>query len=258
MTRTAYLDHGGPIPLSHKGFSLEGLENSMTAFAAAVDLGFRYLETDVHATSDGVVVPFHDERLEPVTNGFGPVAELPWSTVSRALIRGVEPVPRLEDVLGTWPQLRVNIDIKSPGAVVPLVRVVERTKAHERVCITSFSDRRRLAALRRLGRPVATSAGRTTVTKFVAAAYLRGGLGEALVAAALRGVDCLQVPERYGPVPVVTPRSLAAAHGAGVPVHVWTVNDVASMERLLDMGVDGIVTDRADLLKELLIARGTW
>lgn len=258
MTRTAYLDHDGPIPLSHKGFSLNGLENSMTAIAAAVDLGFRYLETDVQATCDGVVVPFHDERLDPVTDGFGPVAELPWRTVSRALIRGVEPVPRLEDVLGTWPQLRVNIDIKSWGAVVPLVRVVERTKAHERVCITSFSDRRRLAALRRLGRPVATSAGRGTVTRFAAAAYLPGGLGEALVAAALRRVDCLQVPERFGPVPVVTPRSLAAAHGAGVPVHVWTVNDVASMERLLDMGVDGIVTDRADLLKELLIARGTW
>src|SRR5690606_18455297 len=115
VTRTAYLDHPGPVPLAHRGCSTDGLENSMAAFQAAVDLGFRYLETDVHATADGVLLAFHDASLDRVTDMNGEIARLPWSTVARARIGGVEPIPRLEDVLGTWPQVRVNIDVKSAG-----------------------------------------------------------------------------------------------------------------------------------------------
>src|SRR5690606_15964268 len=125
VTRPAYLDHPGPIPLSHRGFSTDGLENSMAAFQQAVDLGYRYLETDVHATADGVLLAFHDASLDRVTDLEGEIARLPWSTVSQARIGGVEPVPRLEEVLGTWPQVRVNIDIKSAGAILPLVEVLE-------------------------------------------------------------------------------------------------------------------------------------
>lgn len=260
MSATAYLDHDGPIALAHRGFSLDGLENSMAAFAAAVDLGYRYVETDVHATSDGVLVAFHDERLDRVTDATGLITALPWSQVRRARIGGVETVPTLAELLDAWPDLRVNIDIKSAGAVGPLVRVIERTGAHDRVCVTSFSDRRRLAALRRLTRPVATSAGQGVATRFVAATHapVPGARRPALAARVLRGVDCLQVPERSGRVPVVTGASVAAAHAAGVQVHVWTVNEPADMRRLLDLGVDGLVSDRADLLRTVLRERGQW
>ncbi|WP_255491781.1 glycerophosphodiester phosphodiesterase family protein [Actinotalea sp. JY-7876] len=258
MTRAQerpYLDHPGPLPLAHRGFSPAGLENSMAAFAAAVDLGFRYVETDVHATADGVLVAFHDETLDRVTDGSGRVDRLPSSTVLRARIGGVEPVPRFEDLLGTWPDLRVNVDVKSEGAVAPLAEAVERTRAHDRVCVASFSDARRRAVVRRLSRPVATSAGTRATAAFRAAVAARSA---AAVRRALRDVDCLQVPERYGRLRVVTAATVAAAHRAGAQVHVWTVDDPADMHRLLDLGVDGLVTDRADLLRDVLVARGQW
>lgn len=252
---TGYLDHAGPVPLAHRGFSLDGLENTMAAFEAAVRLGYRYVETDVHATADGVLVAFHDETLDRVTDGRGRVAELPWSVVATARIGGVEPVPTLAEVLGSWPDLRVNIDVKADAAVGPTIEVVERTRAHARVLLTSFSDARRRSLLRGLSRPVATSGGTRTVAAFLAAVAARSTGAQAR---ALGGVDALQVPERQGRVPVVTPRTVAAAHAHGVAVHVWTVDDPADMHRLLDLGVDGLVTDRADLLRDVLRARGQW
>lgn len=253
--RTAYLDHPGPVALAHRGFSAAAPENTMAAFAAAVDLGYRYVETDVHATRDGVLVAFHDDTLDRVTDGAGRIADLPWSVVSRARVAGTEPVPTLEDLLGTWPDLRVNIDVKSPGAIEPLVAVIERTRAHDRVCVASFSDARRRAVQRALSRPVATSAGTGTAARFrlAVAGRLRGA-----ARSALSDVDGLQVPERQGRIPVVTRATVEAAHAAGRFVHVWTVNEPQDMARLLDLGVDGIVSDRADLLRDVLRARGAW
>ena len=256
---SVYLDHRGPIPLAHRGFSRTGLENTMAAFAAAVELGYRYLETDVHATRDGVVVAFHDETLDRVTDRRGRIPDLSWREVARARIgRERESVPQLEEVLGTWPEVRLNIDIKSKGAILPLVRVIERTRAHDRVCVTSFSDQRRQEALMRLSRPVVTSAGQTTVARFRAAAALPPLVRPPVVARVLSSVQGLQVPVRHSGIEVVTAATVAAAHEVGAFVHVWTVNEVAEMQRLLDLGVDGIVTDRADLLKEVLVARGQW
>lgn len=246
-----YLDHDGVVALAHRGFSPAGLENSITAFENAIGLGCRYVETDVHATRDGVLVAFHDDVLDRVTDATGPIGELPWATVSRARIGGTEPIPTLEQVLELRPDLRVNIDVKSPGAIGPTIDVLERTRTHDRVCIASFSDARRRAVLRGLSRPVASSAGTRTIAGFLLAA--RSGRATARM---LRDVDCLQVPERFRALRVVTPRTVAAAHAAGVQVHVWTVNERADMTRLLDLGVDGIVTDRADVLRDVLAERG--
>lgn len=250
-----YLDAPGPIALAHRGFSAAAPENSMAAFSAAVELGYRYVETDVHATRDGVVVAFHDTTLDRVTDGSGAVADQAWSVVRRARIAGTEPVPTLEELLGTWPDLRVNIDVKTARAAAPTAAVVERTRAHDRVCIASFSDARRRATLRALSRPVATSAGNLTAGGFVVAAALRR---HAAVRWVLRGVHCLQLPEQHRGIPVVTAERVSAAHRAGVPVHVWTVNSAADMHRLLDLGVDGLVSDRADVLRDVLTARGEW
>ncbi|MBO3088654.1 glycerophosphodiester phosphodiesterase [Cellulomonas sp. zg-ZUI40] len=248
-------DPSGVVALAHRGFALDGRENSLTAFGAAVDLGFRYVETDAHATSDDVAVALHDETLDRTTDAEGLVSELPWSVVGRALIGGVDPVPRLEDVLGTWPGLRVNIDVKSEHAIVPVAHAIERTASHDRVCVTSFSVSRRRATLAHLSRPVATSAASGEVARFLASHRARAGR---LAARALRDVDALQVPVAQGRLRVVDAGTLAAAHVAGRHVHVWTVNDPVEMHRLLDLGVDGLVTDRADLLRDVLRSRGLW
>lgn len=250
----SYLDtpHGALI-LAHRGFSRDGLENSMAAFAAARALGLRHVETDAHATSDGVAVALHDDRLDRTTDATGAAGDLPWDVVRRARIGGREPVPALADVLGTWPDLCVNIDVKAGPAVAAVARAIEATASWDRVCVTSFSTTRRRRTVALLSRPVTTSAGTAETAAFVLAARLR-----LPARVALRAVDALQVPERFGPVRVVDARTVAAAHRAGRQVHVWTVNDPADMHRLLDLGVDGLVTDRADLARDVLVERGAW
>ncbi len=249
-----YFDNGGAVAaLAHRGFSLEGLENSMKAFQAAVDLGFRYVETDAHGTADGVAVALHDATLNRTTDGEGTVSALRWDTVRRARIGGTEPVPLLEDVLGTWPHLRVNIDVKARSGIEPIAAAIEKTRAHDRVCLASFSTARRLATARLLSRPVAESAGTREVMGFLAAHAVR-----AHAAGALSAVHALQVPVRQGPVTVVSRDTVATAHRAGAAVHVWTINAEEDMARLIEMGVDGLVSDRADLLKKYLQSIGRW
>jgi glycerophosphoryl diester phosphodiesterase len=158
----------------------------------------------------------------------------------------------LAQALDAFPTLRFNLDVKAADAAADVGATVA---AHgERVLVTSFSDQRRTAALAAAttaGRGIrpATSAGRSTIAKVLAAASARS---DRLLARALAGVDALQVPERQGRLRVVTPRLIAAAHRHGVEVHVWTVNDPEEMRRLVEMGVDGIVTDRADVALEVL------
>lgn len=261
-----YLDAGrGFAALAHRGFARpggvdNGLENSMAAFAAAVDLGYSYVETDAHGTRDGVAVALHDASLDRTTDASGLVADLPWEVVRRARIGGTEPVPALEDLLGTWPQLRVNIDVKAGSGVAPVADAIERTASHHRVCVTSFSPARRRATCALLTRPVATSAGTGEVAGFLLG--VRTGL-TAVARHALRDVDALQVPVAravpvVGRLTVVDDATVRAAHGLGRQVHVWTVDDPGEMRRLVDLGVDGIVTDRADLLKDVLAERGLW
>ncbi|WP_369372547.1 glycerophosphodiester phosphodiesterase family protein [Promicromonospora sp. Populi] len=251
----------GPFQaLAHRGFAhasvgTEGLENSLAAFGAAVDLGYRYVETDAHGTADGVAVALHDESLDRTTDGAGLVAELPWSDVSEARIGGVEPVPLLEDVLGGWPGLRVNVDVKHNSGIGPVARAIEKTSSWDRVCVTSFDAVRRRATLAKLSRPVATSAGRSEIRTFLAGVRLRV---TPLARRALHDVDALQVPVGHRSITVVDAASIAAAHALGKKLHVWTINEPDEMNRLIDEGVDGLVTDRADLLKDVLVERGLW
>lgn len=239
-----YLTPAAPVILAHRGFSPDGSENTMAAFQAAVDLGCDYVETDVHATADGVVVAFHDDTLDRVTDSQGRLGALPWERVRTARIAGNEHVPTLEEVLASWPDLRVNIDVKANAAAGPTAALVNRLGAHDRVCIGSFSDRRRRTTLAAMDRPVATSGGSNVVRAFVAGVRLGS---TTVVARALRSVDCLQVPESSGSVTVVSPRAVQMAADVDVPIHVWTINDRTDMHRLLDMGVAGLVSDRADL-----------
>lgn len=246
-----YLDHPVPIAFAHRGGALEAPENSMAAFARAVDLGYRYIETDVQLTADGRLAVFHDPMLERLTDGQGRVADLPWSLVAQARIAGREPIPLLDEVLERWPDLRLNIDPKTDAAAAALAEALRRHAALYRVCVGSFSGAR-LAGLRRLlGPALCTSAGPWDVARVWAA-------GRGLTLPLPVGPRCLQVPVAHRGLTIVTPGLLRAAHARGLFVHVWTVDEAAEMDRLLDLGVDGLITDRPTLLREVLIRRGQW
>ena len=246
---TSFLDHPGPIAFAHRGGASHFPENSWRAFEHAVKLGYAYLETDTHATSDGVLVAFHDKTLDRVTDRTGAIASMPASQVAEARIAGTEPIPLVEDLLGAWPDVRFNLDVKDAPAAHPLADVIRRTAAWDRVCITSFSARRLRAARRLLDRPVCMA------TSPVGAAALRSGLPGRLLAPAFarRSVRCAQIP-----IGLASAALIGRAHDAGLVVHVWTVNEAALMSSLLDLGADGIMTDQTELLREVMIERGQW
>lgn len=248
----SYLDTDGPIAFAHRGGAAEGDENTAEAFARAVALGYRYVETDVHATADGVAVVFHDPDLLRVTGTAGAIEDLRWADLATVRVGGAGAVPRLDDVLGAWPQVRFNIDVKADSAIGPAVAAVRACDASGRVLLASFSDRR-LAAVRELTGPgVATSLGMRGVARLRLAslAGVRIRFPESVVAA--------QVPVRSGRVRVVDRRFVTYAHRIGLQVHVWTIDDPAEMDRLLDLGVDGIMTDRVEVLRDVLLRRGLW
>jgi glycerophosphoryl diester phosphodiesterase len=246
-----YLDHGGPIAMAHRGGAKHpdniGYENSLHAFQNAVDLGYTYLETDLHATSDGVVIAFHDHRLDRVTDRTGVVAELPWSEVSKARINGHEPIPRLDELLEQFPNIRFNLDIKAEGGLEPSAAVLKAANAIDRVCVSSFSQSRVRRIRKLLGPRLCTGYGEWEIAliRFLPFALPSAGAS-------------LQIPQAYGPLRVLTPGLIKRAHARGKQIHVWTVDDPALMHRLLDAGVDGIITDRTDLLRDVLIERGQW
>jgi glycerophosphoryl diester phosphodiesterase len=245
-----FLDWPGPIAFAHRGDSTSAPENTMAAFEAAVSLGFSYLETDVRATSDGMLVVFHDERLGRVTDRRGTVEQLPWHEVKRARVAGREPIPLMEDLLLAWPHTRFNIEPKSDAAVEPLIAAIRRCNVIDRVCIGSFNGRRSAAAKAALGEELCTSMGPADAGKLFMGARLRLKLSF--------DAPCAQLPARIGPLTVCDSRLIAYAHARGVRVHAWTVNDVVEMQALLDAGIDGIMTDSPTVLKATLMQRGQW
>ena len=275
MARFPFLDAPLPLAIAHRG-SDTAVENSMAAFASVIALGYRYVETDVRATADGVLLAFHDATLGRVTDRTGRIAELPYADVARARIAGTEPIPLLADVLDAWPDIRFNIDVKAAPAVDPLIDLLRRSRAIDRVCVGSFSDVRLGAVRRALGPRLCTSLGPREAVRLWLTSYRpnhrgadrsgdgdrdrdrdgighRDGIGDPATVA-----GCAQVPSRIGRVRLTDARLVDAAHRRGLQVHVWTVNEEAEMNRVLDVGVDGIMTDRADLLRSVLLARGQW
>ena len=240
------LQWDGPIPFAHRGGASDAPENTMPAFEHAVNLGYRYIETDVHVTADGVLLAFHDNDLQRTCGRPGRISDLPWSDVHTARVNGEAPIPLLEDLLGAWPDVRVNIDCKTDAAVDALVAALRRTDSLDRVCVGAFNDLR-LRRLRRLiGARLCTSLGPAAV------AALRFRMLRRSPAQAA------QVPVRQGPITVVDDVFVRRAHGLGLQVHVWTIDDAPEMHRLLDLGVDGIMTDRPAVLREVFEERGLW
>ena len=229
-------------------------ENSLHAFQQAVQLGYRYLETDVHATADGVLLAFHDCVLDRVTDRTGAIRMLPYAEVAEARIHGIDPIPRLADLLTAFPDARFNIDAKADTAVDRLADVIAEHDAYERVCVSSFGVQRLHRLRRRLGNRVPSAASSAGVAANRFLPWLTWALNSP--------APVLQIPISL-PFPR-TPdhradsRPAPAAHRAGKKVHIWTVDDSETMERLIDLGVDGIFADRIDILKDVLIRRDRW
>jgi glycerophosphoryl diester phosphodiesterase len=245
--RHGFLDVPGPIAFAHRGASPDGRENTLAAVERVVRLGFTHLETDVRVSRDGVPLLMHDPSLDRTTDRTGAVADLDWDEIDRARVGGTEPVARLDELLATFPDLRVNLHVKVAAAVPPLADAVTRAHALDRVCVAAFQDRYVAAARALLGPGLCTALG----TRGVIALKLASRRGGRVRATAL----CAQVPSRVGRLHVVDEHFVRAAHRSGMAVHVWTINDPAEMRRLLDLGVDGIMSDRAETLLGVLDGR---
>lgn len=245
-----FLDHPAPIAIAHRGGALEAEENTLPAFARAVSLGYGHVELDVHATRDGAVVVHHDPTLQRMTGDPRAIADLSLAELRAVRTPGGADIPLLADVMESWPALFVNIEAKSDAVVEPLAALLRRMAAVGRIGVGSF----RPARTRRLRAALGDGLCWSPAHRGVLGLWLRGwGLplppGPAPV---------VQVPERFSGIPVVTQRFVRAAHRAGISVQVWTVNERPAMERLLDIGVDGIMTDRPTLLRQVLRERGQW
>jgi glycerophosphoryl diester phosphodiesterase len=251
-----------PVALAHRGGALYapnlGLENTLTAFRHAVALGYTHLETDVHLTGDGRLVAFHDTRLDRVSDIAGRIRDLPWDEVRRAAV-GPGPehdhVPLLAEVVEAFPDACLNIDLKAPGTAGPLWALIEERGLHDRVCVGSFRQRH-LSEFRRLSR------GRVVTAAGVAGTALLRFSPDWLTALLHTPAEVLQVPPSL-PVGrrrllLITQPFVESAHRHGKQVHVWTIDDAAQMHRLLDLGIDGLVSDRIDVLKDVLVGRGEW
>lgn len=254
---TGYFEPGLPRVFAHRGLAAatelsEGApENTLLSFAAALGVGVSYIETDVHGSSDGVAVISHDPDLTRLAGIQSAVSDYTMAEL-RCIDLGFEQgFCSLAEALDAFPETRFNIDIKSADAVQPTVDAIRAANATGRVLVTSFSEKRRLAAVRQLP-GVSTSTGAARFAAALAAGKL--GLRPAL-RLALRTVDCVQVPMKYGPLAITTPLMIRRLHAADVEIHVWTINDEPTMHALLDLGVDGLVTDRADLAMKVLAAR---
>jgi len=242
------------LAFAHRGGTSAYPENTMPAFQHAVDLGYQFIETDVHATRDGVLLAFHDEELDRVTDRTGRIAELDYAEVAKARIDGREPIPLFADLLAAWPDVRINIDPKLDNAAEPLVNVLKQANVLHRVCVTSFSGRRAKWIREELGSNLCTGLGPLGALRLRLSSLFRplGGRWEGTVE------GCAQIPVRQNGLRIVDQALIDRAHELDLQVHVWTIDDREEMNRLIDLGVDGLMTDQPETLKSVLEAREKW
>lgn len=257
-----YFDYERPLVLAHQGGNHLWPDNTMLAFRNAYDMGVDVLEMDVHQSSDGHLVVIHDDTVDRTTNGTGRVSELTLSELQALdaaynwphhVDTGEHPyrgqgvrIPTLREVFEAFPDIRMNVEIKQqdPPIVDALGELIDEFERWDRTLVASFSSRE-LTALRRRYPQAITSAGQAEVTGFFVLNTVF--LSDIYFPAA----EAFQVPEYSGSLHVLTPRFIRAARRQNLDVHAWTINDRETMQRLLDLGVDGIITDRPDLALEL-------
>ena len=254
VMRSRFLPGPRPRRIAHRGLALDGAENTLRAFEDALAAGADLLETDIRSTRDGLALTVHDEDLRRIAGDPRRIEDLSAHEAGAIRLAGDEPLAMLEDVLGTFRDVCVNIDIKHPSAIGPAVAAISRTRSADRICVAGFDG----DVVRKACATIQAATGTLPIrspARGVIAAFLAARAVEAPPAAIRRLLapyGALQVPPTYNGLPVVTEANVAAAHKAGCEVHVWTVDDPLTMQNLLVKGVDGIITNRVDLLSELL------
>ena len=247
-----YGDGSGPLAIAHRGGAALAQENSLAAFGLASGLGLRYLETDVRVTSDGHLVCFHDETLERVTSATGPVQSKSLRELRSLRINDLEPIPTFDEALDAFPDQCFTVDPKDLAGLDALVKSLRRKGVAERVCIAGAWDGW-LAQVSREVPEVTTALGWRSLTALLMCAW--AGVRPPRV---LATAPFAHVPVKLGRVPIFVERLVAMSHDIGVRVVTWTVNEPVAMVRLLDAGVDAIITDRPDVLREVLVSRHQW
>ncbi len=248
-----YLEHSGTLAFAHRGGNRVAPENTVGAFAHSWSLGYQFLETDVHLSKDGVLVAFHDAGLERVSGLEGQIADNTWADLQAVDLGDGHGIPTLDQLLEEFPSAHFNIDPKADESVELLANTLQKHDALDRVGIGSFSDQRIATLRNQLGPRLCTSPGPRSLARLAFLVRTRRRLNPALNA----GFGCVQLP------PVVwgmklTRRLTKGFQQLGLQVHVWTINSEAEMHRLLDLGVDGLMTDDTALLRGVLTERGQW
>jgi glycerophosphoryl diester phosphodiesterase len=251
--QVAYGRHDGPLAIAHRGGAGLAPENTLAAFDLSYALGVRYLETDVRITADGELVAFHDASLRRVTGRHRDVARTKLSTIRGLRVNGAEQIPTLAEVLDRLPHACLTVDVKERAAIAPLADLLIKSGASRRVCVAGSWDSWLAALGNRVGPELTIALG----WRSLAATLSRLRLGRPSATPYHAGTFA-HVPLRIGKVAIYADHLADRAHAIGVRIIVWTVNDPSTMHRLLDAGVDGIITDRPDLLREVMIARDQW
>jgi glycerophosphoryl diester phosphodiesterase len=250
-----YLTGPQPAAIAHRGGTVRvrstaWAENTISAFQGSYDIGIRHMETDVHLTSDGVVVAFHDDDLGRVTDATGRIGDFTAEQLAGVTVAGCERIPTLDALLARFPEVRFSIDPKGDEVVDALGDVLVSQNALDRVCVGAFSDERLRRMQARFGERLCIAGGPGAVVEWAEAVTAGRPISNP--------PNLYAVPPFFGDTPLVTEATVASAHEAGAHVHVWTVDAPEEMHRLFDLGVDGIITDRPDVLKSVLIDRGEW
>lgn len=243
-----------PIVIAHRGGGNEAPENSLSAFANMDSKNFRYIETDSHATADGVVILMHDASLARTTNATGKISSYTWAQMLEVADESGNHPVRLDDALRKFPKLVFNIDAKDQHVVRPLIKTLRRCDALEQVSLSSFNETR-LKYLRRKLPGVRTSLGRGAIAWLVISALLPQRIGWKMAKAVpgvKHGVEAIQVPIIHRGIPVLTPRFIELCHARQQAVHAWTINDPQDMRALVRLGVDAIITDDPTLAQEVI------
>jgi len=253
-----------PRIFGHRGSAGTHPENTLPSFQAAVDLGVRYLETDVHMTRDGEIVVSHDGDLERSCGRAGVIKEMDYADLATAdagytfTLDGKEfpfrgkrlRIPRLAELFATFPNAFFNIELKPEDVSItgPALRVIDAAKMRRRVLLAG-EHQNRLDEVRAMAPGIATSFSYLEMAAFMQALAARDPAYQP-------AGDALQIPPEYYSWKLATPETIAMAHRNGVEVHIWTLNDEPAMREMLELGVDGIMSDFPSLALKVAASRG--
>ena len=238
------------VPIAHRGASLLASENSFESFRKAFDLGYRVIETDIHSSKDGTAYIFHDITLERLTGENLKISDLKDVDIDSLKINNSSIIPRLSNVFEEFPEGLFNLDAKTWKSTTPIVDTIQNMGCRSRVCIGSFNDRRVNAIIKELGLETCHSMGASNVIKFYLGAQL--GIEQHFTS------QCIQLPIKMFGISLTTRKVLSYARKLGIKIHFWTINNPVIMQQLLELNVDGIMTDDCVLLKEIMKEQNKW